>query len=82
MAVTSCAADVYAGRVETWTPADIVDRVTRLRQEHRELDAHIAAMVEDPQTDELAVKRMKKRKLQLKDCITRLESMLIPDEPA
>lgn len=80
--MTSRAAGVYAGRVETWTPADIAERVARLRQEHRELDLHIAAMVEDAQADELTVKRMKKRKLQLKDCIARLESMLIPDEPA
>ena len=32
--------------------------------------------------DELAIKRLKKRKLQLKDTIHRLESALIPDEPA
>ena len=32
--------------------------------------------------DDLDAKRLKKRKLQLKDCITKLESMLIPDEPA
>ncbi|HAI94143.1 MAG TPA: hypothetical protein DCM36_05375, partial [Xanthomonadaceae bacterium] len=31
---------------------------------------------------ELQLKRLKKRKLQLKDCIARLESALIPDEPA
>ncbi|MBP9645609.1 MAG: YdcH family protein, partial [Pseudoxanthomonas sp.] len=32
--------------------------------------------------DDLEAKRLKKRKLQLKDCIARLESLLIPDEPA
>jgi hypothetical protein len=32
--------------------------------------------------DEIAIKRMKKRKLWLKDCIARLVSALIPDEPA
>jgi hypothetical protein len=32
--------------------------------------------------DELQLKRLKRRKLQLKDCIARLESALIPDEPA
>ncbi|MFT4249545.1 MAG: DUF465 domain-containing protein [Pseudomonas sp.] len=73
--------DVYAGRVETWNPADIAERAARLRQEHRELDLHIATMVE-AQADEVAIKRLKRRKLQLKDCIARLESMLIPDEPA
>ena len=34
------------------------------------------------QADELSIKRLKKRKLWLKDCISRLESALIPDEPA
>lgn len=80
--MTASAAGVYARRVETLTPANIAERVARLRIEHRELDAHIAAMIEDAQSDELAIKRLKKRKLQLKDCIARLESMLIPDEPA
>ncbi len=32
--------------------------------------------------DELEAKRLKRRKLQLKDCIAKLEDMLIPDEPA
>lgn len=68
--------------VETWTPAEITQRVSQLRLEHRDLDVHIAAMSGDPQADELVIKRLKKRKLQLKDCIAKLESMLIPDEPA
>jgi hypothetical protein len=38
--------------------------------------------VKAPDADELTVKRLKKRKLWLKDCIARLESALIPDEPA
>ena len=80
--MTAHRAGVYAAGVETLIPTDIVERIAGLRQEHRELDAHIAAMVSDPQADELTTKRLKKRKLQLKDCITRLESMLIPDEPA
>ena len=54
----------------------------RLRAEHRALDAEIAALQAAPAHAPLAVQRMKKRKLQLKDCIARLESMLIPDEPA
>jgi hypothetical protein len=39
----------------------------------------IARLAGDPTTDELHISRMKKRKLQLKDYIARLESMLIPD---
>lgn len=63
-------------------PADIAQRLAQLRCEHRALDQEIASRVADLQADELALKRLKKRKLQLKDCITRLESALIPDEPA
>lgn len=57
-------------------------RLVELRTEHRDLDAAIARLQADIQSDELSVKRLKKRKLQLKDCIERLESALIPDEPA
>ena len=60
----------------------IARRVTELKQEHRDLDTAIARLQADLQADELAVKRLKKRKLQLKDCIAKLESALIPDEPA
>jgi len=56
--------------------------VALLKQEHRDLDAEIARLQAGIEADEVAVKRMKKRKLQLKDCIARLESALIPDEPA
>ena len=62
--------------------ARLAERVGELRQEHRELDATIERMQADIAADELAVKRLKKRKLQLKDLIARLESALIPDEPA
>ncbi|MFP5374650.1 MAG: YdcH family protein [Gammaproteobacteria bacterium] len=57
-------------------------RLTELRTEHRDLDTAIARLQADIEADELAVKRLKKRKLQLKDCIAKLESALIPDEPA
>ena len=60
----------------------IAQRVALLKQEHRDLDIAIARLQVDIDADELAVKRLKKRKLQLKDCIARLESALIPDEPA
>ena len=53
-----------------------------LRQEHRDLDDAIVRLQADIEADELAVKRLKKRKLQLKDQIARIESDLIPDEPA
>ncbi|WP_226467233.1 YdcH family protein [Luteimonas panaciterrae] len=62
--------------------ADISRQLIDLRLEHRDLDAAIVRLQADIEADELAVKRMKKRKLQLKDMIARLESALIPDEPA
>lgn len=62
--------------------ADITQQIAALKHEHRELDATIERLVVELKADELAIKRLKKRKLWLKDCITRLESALIPDEPA
>lgn len=60
----------------------IAQRVIELKLEHRDLDQAIARLQADIEADELSVKRLKKRKLQLKDSIARLESALIPDEPA
>lgn len=70
------------GRVDPINPSEVVSRLAALRREHRDLDAEIEQRVADLQADELTVKRLKKRKLWLKDCIARLESALIPDEPA
>ena len=57
----------------------IVERLKQLRVEHRDLDQVIARLVTDPNVDELMLKRLKKRKLMLKDMITQLESARIPD---
>jgi hypothetical protein len=54
-------------------------RLFALRLEHRDLDDAIERLSLDPTTDELQLKRMKKRKLQLKDYVSKLESILIPD---
>ena len=80
--MTAATAAVYAGEVETLSLSEINQRVSELRLEHRSLDAEIDRLVADIQADELSIKRLKKRKLWLKDCIARLESALIPDEPA
>ena len=50
-----------------------------LRREHRDLDDAIAAMHDRGTGDELAMKRLKKRKLALKDMIARIEDELTPD---
>jgi hypothetical protein len=51
----------------------------RLKQEHRDLDVAIEAMLSAPSYDRLQVQRLKKRKLQLKDQINRIEDQLFPD---
>ena len=63
-------------------PAEIAQKLVRLRLEHRDLDLAIARLQADIASDEMAVKRMKRRKLQLRDAIARLQSAQIPDEPA
>ncbi len=60
----------------------IVRRLAELRLEHRDLDKLVARAQEGAALDELAIKRMKKRKLKLKDMIAQLESRLIPDMDA
>jgi hypothetical protein len=61
---------------------ELRERLYQLRQEHRDLDAAIQLMSENPSIDQLRLKRMKMRKLNLKDMISRLESKLIPDMDA
>jgi hypothetical protein len=51
----------------------------QLRQEHRDLDAAIAAMVESGNIDTIRIQRLKKRKLVLKDRIAEIEDRLLPD---
>ena len=60
-------------------PAKISAQLVELRLEHRDLDDAIARLAQTIEADELAVKRLKKRKLRIKDMITALESKLIPD---
>ena len=56
-----------------------VEKLRQLRIEHRDLDEVISRLSLDLNVDELQVKRLKKRKLALKDQMDRLESELIPD---
>jgi hypothetical protein len=58
---------------------DLHQQLEELRLEHRDLDAAINALIETGYPDQLRMSRMKKRKLQLKDTIARIESKLIPD---
>lgn len=54
-------------------------RILELQTEHRDLDDVVNQLAGSPNTDQLMLRRLKKRKLQLKDQITRLKSRLIPD---
>lgn len=57
-------------------------RIIELEVEHRDLDGVIDTLIVDGHPDELQLRRLKKRKLQLKDHITLLKMQLIPDVPA
>ena len=54
-------------------------KLAQLRSEHRDLDEAIKALEADRMSDQLLLTRMKKRKLGLKDDITRIEDELTPD---
>lgn len=57
-------------------------RLLTLKVEHRDLDDAIARLAAGGGQDELQLRRLKKRKLALKDRIGLIERMLEPDEPA
>ena len=58
---------------------DLAKQLEDLRQEHSELDLSIQTLERKGLGNELQVKRLKKRKLQLKDEIVRIEDFLTPD---
>lgn len=57
----------------------VTAQLAELRDEHRALDAEIALLAARPAMDQIALRRLKKRKLHLKDQIARLEDQLYPD---
>jgi len=60
----------------------LAQRIAQLTLEHRDLDMAIATIERDVTHDELSVRRMKRRKLLLKDEIARLSRQIDPDVPA
>jgi hypothetical protein len=54
-------------------------QLARLKQEHRDLDAAIAALEATPGFDRIQVQRLKKRKLMIKDKMGAIEDQLFPD---
>jgi hypothetical protein len=64
---------------QTIDPGRVAALLIDLRTEHRDLDEAISQMTMSADSDELQLKRMKKRKLKLKDMISYYENQLIPD---
>jgi hypothetical protein len=58
---------------------ELREQLARLQQEHRDLDAAIAALAMSPGSDVIQVQRLKKRKLVLRDKIRVIEDQLTPD---
>ena len=60
-------------------PAFVARRLVELRTEHRDLDVAIASLAQSSSSDDIQLRRLKKRKLRIKDMISYYESKLIPD---
>jgi len=60
-------------------PETLRKAITALEEEHRTLDRHIGELAHDTTADQVELRRMKKRKLAIKDAVERLRSQLIPD---
>jgi hypothetical protein len=58
---------------------ELRDELVKLRAEHRELDDEIILLEGATNADQLLVKRLKKKKLAVKDRITSIEDQLLPD---
>lgn len=58
---------------------ELRDELVNMRAEHRQLDCEILALENNPTADQLLIKRLKKKKLILKDRITAIEDKLLPD---
>jgi hypothetical protein len=67
------------GYAAPMTTEDTMRRLELLRQEHRDFDSAINALALSGSSDQLSLARLKKRKLRLRDEISALEDMLIPD---
>ncbi len=58
---------------------ELRDELVKLRTEHRLLDEEIVSLEGSPTADQLLIKRLKKKKLAIKDRITSVEDQLLPD---
>jgi hypothetical protein len=60
----------------------VARRIVELQVEHRDLDDAISRLSIQSGVDELQLRRLKKRKLQIKDMLVQLQMQLVPDIPA
>lgn len=60
-------------------PDELEQRLAALRVEHRDLDCAIMALAHAMTVDQLQMARLKKRKLRLRDEISAIENLLVPD---
>ena len=58
---------------------ELREKLVNLRDQHRALDLEIVSLERNPDADQLTIKRLKKKKLQVKDQITDVEDQLTPD---
>ena len=75
----------YACAMQTPVEPDnqaLISQIASLQTEHRDLDAITEHLEATGFADQLALRRLKKRKLQLKDEIEQLKMLLVPDIPA
>jgi hypothetical protein len=70
------------GEIDDIERALLEQRIMQLKIEHRDLDAIIGRLADQPISDQLQIQRMKRRKLLLKDQIAWLERQVDPDVPA
>jgi hypothetical protein len=68
-----------AGNMKRVDERELRDELAKLRAEHRQLDDEIILLEGSPTADQLLVKRLKKKKLVLKDQMTAIEDQLLPD---
>ena len=64
---------------ETTDRETLERQLEELKSAHRDLDDVIARITEEAPFDQLQIQRLKKRKLQLKDQMAKVESLLLPD---
>jgi hypothetical protein len=86
MSLLGCFGDgeVHIGPMDgvTMDAEAVARRIVELQVEHRDLDDAISRLSVQPGVDELQLRRLKKRKLQIKDALVQLQMQLVPDIPA